>query len=93
MRKAKYLAEETSMKQRWRSYFHKLLNEKGEADIVLGDLAHSRKTWDFGSLSGEEMRPVRDEIPVEFWKSMDKARHRVVKRGTFNVIFKANKMR
>ncbi|KAG5585502.1 hypothetical protein H5410_045936 [Solanum commersonii] len=38
----KVLVEESSIKQRWRRYFHKLLNEEGDRDIVLGDLAHSK---------------------------------------------------
>ncbi|KAG5631295.1 hypothetical protein H5410_003012 [Solanum commersonii] len=83
----KILVEETAIKQRWRSYFHKLLNEKGEADIVLGDLAHSERLRDFGYCRcvrpEEVVRAINrmsrgratgpDEIPVEFWKSMGKA--------------------
>lgn len=42
------LADETSIKQRWQAYFHKLLNDKGDRDIELGDLAHSHILWDFG---------------------------------------------
>ncbi|KAG5600776.1 hypothetical protein H5410_032146 [Solanum commersonii] len=44
----KVLVEETSIKQRWRTYFHKLLNEEGDRDIVLGDLAYSERFRDFG---------------------------------------------
>ncbi|KAG5575203.1 hypothetical protein H5410_055337 [Solanum commersonii] len=94
----KILVEETSIKQRWRSYFHKLLNEKGEADIVLGDLAHSERLRDFGYCrcvrSEEVIRAISrmsrgratgpDEIPVEFWKSMDKAGIEWLS-GAFNV--------
>ncbi|KAG5583105.1 hypothetical protein H5410_053732 [Solanum commersonii] len=79
----KILVEETAIKQRWRSYFHKLLNEKGKT-YVLGDLAHS-KDLDFGScrcvrrrgctainrMSREKRTgPMRF---LEFWKSMGKA--------------------
>ncbi|KAG5600115.1 hypothetical protein H5410_031485 [Solanum commersonii] len=35
----KVLVDEISIKQRWRRYFHKLLNEEGGVDIVLNDLA------------------------------------------------------
>ncbi|KAG5600808.1 hypothetical protein H5410_032178 [Solanum commersonii] len=35
----KVLVDEISIKQRWRRYFHKLLNEEGGGDIVLNDLA------------------------------------------------------
>ncbi|XP_015158910.1 uncharacterized protein [Solanum tuberosum] len=101
----KILVEETSIKQRWRSYFHKLLNEKGEADIVLGDLAHSERLRDFGYCrcvrTEEVIRAISrmsrgratgpDEIPVEFWKSMDKAGIKWL-TGLFNVIFKTAKM-
>ncbi|KAG5632121.1 hypothetical protein H5410_003838 [Solanum commersonii] len=41
-------------------------------------------------MSGEEAT-VRDEIPVEFWKSMDKAGIEWLS-WAFNVIFKAAKM-
>ncbi|KAL3351497.1 hypothetical protein AABB24_019876 [Solanum stoloniferum] len=101
----KILVEETSIKQRWRSYFHKLLNEKGEADIVLGELAHSERLRDFGYCrcvrSEEVLRAISrmsrgratgpDEIPVEFWKYMDKAGIEWL-TGLFNVIFKTAKM-
>ncbi|KAG5601650.1 hypothetical protein H5410_033020 [Solanum commersonii] len=44
----KVLVDESSIKQRWRRYFHKLLNEEGGGDIVLGELAHSERLRDFG---------------------------------------------
>ncbi|KAG5569286.1 hypothetical protein H5410_059052 [Solanum commersonii] len=44
----KVLVDEISIKQRWRRYFHKLLNEEGGGDIVLNDLAHSERLRDFG---------------------------------------------
>ncbi|KAG5615219.1 hypothetical protein H5410_015043 [Solanum commersonii] len=37
----KVLVDEISIKQRWRRYFHKRLNEEGGGDIMLNDLAHS----------------------------------------------------
>ncbi|KAG5606376.1 hypothetical protein H5410_027868 [Solanum commersonii] len=82
----KVLVDETSIKQRWRRYFHKLLNEEGGGDIVLNDLAHSERLRDFGyrrCFRIEEVIPAisrmsrgratgPDEIPVDFWKSTDK---------------------
>ncbi|KAG5586166.1 hypothetical protein H5410_046600 [Solanum commersonii] len=44
----KVLVEKTSIKQRWQRYFHKLLNEEGDGDVVLGDLAYSKRLQDFG---------------------------------------------
>ncbi|XP_070023019.1 uncharacterized protein [Nicotiana sylvestris] len=35
------LVEDAQIKRRWKTYFHKLLNEKGDRDIVLGELEHS----------------------------------------------------
>ncbi|WMV16255.1 hypothetical protein MTR67_009640 [Solanum verrucosum] len=101
----KVLVEETSIKQRWRKYFHKLLNEEGDGDIVLGDLAHSERLRDFGYCRcfriEEIIRAISkmsrgrvtgpDEIPVEFWKSTDKAGIEWL-TGLFNVIFKTAKM-
>ncbi|KAH0664891.1 hypothetical protein KY285_026097 [Solanum tuberosum] len=101
----KVLVDETSIKQRWRRYFHKLLNEKGGGDIVLGDLAHSEGLRDFGYCRcfriEEVIRAISrmsrgratgpDEIPVDFWKSTDKAGLEWL-TGLFNVIFKTAKM-
>ncbi|KAG5581313.1 hypothetical protein H5410_051940 [Solanum commersonii] len=46
----KVLVDKISIKQRWRRYFHKLLNEEGGGDIVLNDLAHSEGLRDFRCL-------------------------------------------
>ncbi|KAG5622620.1 hypothetical protein H5410_007838 [Solanum commersonii] len=87
----KVLVDEISIKQRWRKYFHKLLNEEGGGDIVLNDLATRRasRTLDacrcfrieevihaISRMSGEE-RPDPDEIRWIFGRSVDK-RYRVV---------------
>ncbi|KAG5571715.1 hypothetical protein H5410_061481 [Solanum commersonii] len=101
----KVLVEETFIKQRWQRYFHKLLNEEGNGDVVLGDLAYSKRLRDFGycrcfrieevlrAISrisrGRATRP--DEIPVEFWKSTNKVGIEWL-TGLFNVIFKTAKM-
>ncbi|KAG5615079.1 hypothetical protein H5410_014903 [Solanum commersonii] len=101
----KVLVDEISIKQRWRRYFHKLLNEERSGDIVLNDLAHSEGLRDFGYCSSfrieEVIRAISrmsrgratepDEIPVDFWKSVDKAGIEWLTR-LFNVIFKTAKM-
>ncbi|KAG5632588.1 hypothetical protein H5410_004305 [Solanum commersonii] len=101
----KVLVEETSIKQRWQRYFHKLLNEEGDGDVVLGDLAYSERLRDFGYCRcfriEEVLRAISrmsrgratgpDEIPVEFWKSTNKAGIEWL-TGLFNVIFKTTKM-
>ncbi|XP_019244600.1 PREDICTED: uncharacterized protein LOC109224477 [Nicotiana attenuata] len=79
--------EDAQIKRRWQTYFHKLLNEKGDRDIVLGELEHSESHRDFGHckrIKAEEVvgamhkmsrgRATRpDEIPVEFWKCVGRA--------------------
>ncbi|XP_070020869.1 uncharacterized protein [Nicotiana sylvestris] len=42
------LVEDAQIKRRWQTYFHRLLNEKGDQDIVLGELEHSMNHRDFG---------------------------------------------
>ncbi|XP_070014158.1 uncharacterized protein [Nicotiana sylvestris] len=42
------LFEDVQIKRRWQMYFHKLLNEEGDQDIVLGKLEHSESQRDFG---------------------------------------------
>ncbi|XP_070014310.1 uncharacterized protein [Nicotiana sylvestris] len=74
------LAEDAQIKRRWQTYFHKLLNGKGDRDIVLGELEHSESQRDFGHYKHIEVEEVMgamckmsrgratgpDEIPVEF---------------------------
>lgn len=71
---------------RWQAYFHKLLHEKGQRDIVLGDLTHFdslREFW-FCILLRNEVRNAINRmsrertigpnvILEEFWKSTNKA--------------------
>ncbi|KAG5581992.1 hypothetical protein H5410_052619 [Solanum commersonii] len=104
-KEGKVLVEETSIKQRWQRYFHKLLNEEGDGDVVLGDLAYSERLRDFGycrcfrieevlraiSRMSRERVIEPDEISVEFWKSTNKAGIEWLTR-LFNVIFKTAKM-
>ncbi|XP_075083461.1 uncharacterized protein LOC142167199 [Nicotiana tabacum] len=74
------LMEEAQSKQRWQSYFHRLLNEEGDKNIELGELGHSKSHQDFrycGRIEVEEVVGAMhkmsqgkatgpDEIPVEF---------------------------
>ncbi|XP_075077253.1 uncharacterized protein LOC142163991 [Nicotiana tabacum] len=41
------LIEEAQIRRRWQTYFHKLLNEEGDRDIVLGYLEHFEMRRDF----------------------------------------------
>nr|XP_016488265.1 PREDICTED: uncharacterized protein LOC107808269 [Nicotiana tabacum] len=41
------LIEDAQIKRRWQTYFHKLLNNEGKRDIVLGELEHSECHRDF----------------------------------------------
>ncbi|XP_070005313.1 uncharacterized protein [Nicotiana sylvestris] len=81
------MMEEGQIRQRWQSYFHKLLNEERDENIVLGQLGHSESHRDFmycRRIKIEEVMDVMskmsrgkatgpDEIPVEFWRYADKA--------------------
>ncbi|XP_059315751.1 uncharacterized protein LOC132066460 [Lycium ferocissimum] len=101
----KVLVDEALIRRRWQSYFHKLLNEEGDRDIVLGNLEYSERRRDFGycrSIKVEEVKGVvrrmhrgratgPDEIPGEFWKSAGRAGLEWL-TGLFNVIFKTAKM-
>ncbi|XP_070035225.1 uncharacterized protein [Nicotiana tomentosiformis] len=74
------LMEDVQIKRRWQTYFHKLLNDEGDRDIVLGELEHSECHRDFSycrRIRVEEVVGVMhkmsraratwlDEIPVEF---------------------------
>uniref|UniRef100_A0A1S4CYU1 Uncharacterized protein n=1 Tax=Nicotiana tabacum TaxID=4097 RepID=A0A1S4CYU1_TOBAC len=41
------LMEDSQIKRKWQTYFHKLMNEEGDRNIVLGDLEHSEDHRDF----------------------------------------------
>ncbi|XP_070050405.1 uncharacterized protein [Nicotiana tomentosiformis] len=99
------LREEAQIRRRWQTYFHKLLKEEGDRDIVLGDLEHSEMRRDFGyyrRIRVEEvegaMRKMHkgratgpDEIPVEFWKNVGRSGLEWLTK-LFNVIFRMKKM-
>ncbi|XP_019236372.1 PREDICTED: RNA-directed DNA polymerase from mobile element jockey-like, partial [Nicotiana attenuata] len=99
------LMEEAQIRPRWQSYFHKLLNEEGGGNIVLGQLGHSESHRDFmycrrikveevvgamGKMSRGKA-PGPDEIPVEFWRYAGRAGLEWL-TGLFNVIFKTKRM-
>nr|XP_016513303.1 PREDICTED: uncharacterized protein LOC107830295 [Nicotiana tabacum] len=78
----KVLVEEGCIRHRWQEYFHRLLNEGGNRNIMLDELENSGSQRDFGfcrrirsievegamrkMCKGKATRP--DEILVEFWK-------------------------
>ncbi|XP_070022310.1 uncharacterized protein [Nicotiana sylvestris] len=41
------LMEEAQIRQKWQSYFHKLINEAGDRNIILGQLGHFESHRDF----------------------------------------------
>ncbi|XP_070032281.1 uncharacterized protein [Nicotiana tomentosiformis] len=99
------LMEEAQIKRRWQTYFHKLLNEEGERDIVLGELEHTESHCDFRyyrhinveEVLGDMHKMSRgkatgpDEIPIEFWRYVGRKGLEWLTR-LFNVIFWTKKM-
>nr|XP_016509482.1 PREDICTED: uncharacterized protein LOC107826953 [Nicotiana tabacum] len=99
------LLDEGLIRQRWQTYFHRLLNEEGDTSIVLGDLELSESRYDFGYCRRIRVDEVEgairkmswgkatgsDEIPAEFWKSAGKVGLEWLTR-LFNVIFRMTKM-
>nr|XP_016464915.1 PREDICTED: uncharacterized protein LOC107787823 [Nicotiana tabacum] len=104
-KEGRVLMDEAQIKRRWQSYFHKLLNERKDRNIVLGDLEHSGSHQDFGygrRIRVEEVEEVMrrmsrgratttDKIPIEFGKSTGKEGLEWRSR-LFNVIFRTKKM-
>nr|XP_009769880.1 PREDICTED: uncharacterized protein LOC104220675 [Nicotiana sylvestris] len=99
------LMKEAQIKQSWQSYFHRLLNEEGDRNIMLLELGHSESHQDFRyyrRIKVEEvvgaMRNMSqgkaiglDEIPVEFWRYVGKACLEWLTE-LFNIIFKMKRM-
>ncbi|XP_075080826.1 uncharacterized protein LOC142166206 [Nicotiana tabacum] len=99
------LTEESQIKNRWQTYFHKLLNEEGGGNIVLGELGHSEGLRDFRYCRHIKIEEVvgavckisrgkatgPDEIPVEFWRYVGRAGLEWM-AGLFNVIFRTKRM-
>ncbi|XP_070004497.1 uncharacterized protein [Nicotiana sylvestris] len=100
------LMEEAQIRQRWQSYFHELLNEEGDGNIVLGKLGRSQSHHDFRycrRINVEEvvgamgkMSQVKatgpDESPVEFCRYAGRVGLEWLTR-LFNVIFRTKRMR
>ncbi|XP_019256325.1 PREDICTED: uncharacterized protein LOC109234717 [Nicotiana attenuata] len=84
---SRVLMEEAQIRQKWQTYFHKLLNEVGDRDIVLGNLEYSEMLRDFRYFRRIRVEEVEgtmrkmhrgratgpDKIPVEFWKNVGRA--------------------
>nr|XP_009592239.1 uncharacterized protein LOC104089116 [Nicotiana tomentosiformis] len=99
------LLDEALIRQKWQTYFHKLLNDEGDRNIVLGDLENSESHRNFGycrhikvaevlgathkMIMGRSTGP--DEILVEFWKCVGRAGLEWL-TGLFYVIFMTKKM-
>ncbi|XP_070012996.1 uncharacterized protein [Nicotiana sylvestris] len=99
------LIENAQIKRRWQTYFHKLLNEEEDRDIVLDELERFESRRDFGycgcikveevvgamrnMIGGKATSP--NEIPVEFWKCVWRAGLEWL-TGLLNIIFKAKRM-
>ncbi|XP_070007196.1 uncharacterized protein [Nicotiana sylvestris] len=102
---SRVLIGKAQIKRRWQAYFHKLLNEEGDRDIVLGELGHSENHHDFGYYICNKVEEVVEamrkmsrgratrshEILVEFWKRMGRANLEWL-IGLFNVIFRTKRM-
>ena len=74
------LVEDVFIRERWKSYFHKLLNDEGDKGSVSGDLEISEEGRDYSYCRRIEVEEVKkyihkirrgratgpDEIPVDF---------------------------
>ncbi|XP_075089928.1 uncharacterized protein LOC142171468 [Nicotiana tabacum] len=63
------LMEDLQIKRRWQTYFHKLLNDEGDRDIVLRELEHSECHRDFSYC-----RRIRVEEVVGAMRKMSRGR-------------------
>ncbi|XP_070003430.1 uncharacterized protein [Nicotiana sylvestris] len=101
----KVLMGDDQIKRRWKTYFHKLQNEEGEQDIILGELRNADSLNDVSICrhieADEVMEAMRkmsrgkatglDEIPVELWRCICRVGLEWLTK-LFNVIFKTNRM-
>ncbi|XP_070049138.1 uncharacterized protein [Nicotiana tomentosiformis] len=98
----KVLVEEACIRHMWQSYFHKLLNEDRDWNIVLGELENSENRHDFRFCRHIKVKEVMqkisrgratgpDEIPVQFWKAVGWVGLEWL-TGLFNVIFRTKKL-
>ncbi|XP_016581660.1 uncharacterized protein LOC107879044 [Capsicum annuum] len=99
------LVNDALIKKKWQSYFHRLLNEERDREVVLGELEHFIECHNFGYFQcfkveevsdaiskirrGRATRP--DEIPVNFWKFSSGAGLRWL-NNLFNNILKISRM-
>ncbi|XP_070003325.1 uncharacterized protein [Nicotiana sylvestris] len=93
------------IQRRWQTYFHKLLSEEEDQDIILGELMNTDSPHELSNCRDieidevmEVMRKMRrgratgpDEIPVELWRCVGRAGLEWL-TGLFSVIFKTNRM-
>ncbi|XP_019235615.1 PREDICTED: uncharacterized protein LOC109215945 [Nicotiana attenuata] len=101
----KVLMGDDQIKRRWQTYFHKLLIEEGDQDVVLGELRNADSPYDFSYCRQIEVEEVMeamrkmsrgratgpDEIPIELWRCVGRAGLEWL-TGLFKVIFKTNRM-
>nr|XP_016484053.1 PREDICTED: uncharacterized protein LOC107804647 [Nicotiana tabacum] len=101
----KVLVEEACIRRRWQSYFHKILNEDGDRNIVLGELEISKNQRYFRFRRHIKIEQVEEvirkisrgratrpnEILVELWKVVGRVGLEWL-TGQFNVIFMTKKM-
>nr|XP_033517544.1 uncharacterized protein LOC117281807 [Nicotiana tomentosiformis] len=66
---SRVLIGEDQIKQRWQTYFHKLLNKKGDGDIVIGELEHFESHRDF-----RYYRSIKVEEVVRAMRKMSRDR-------------------
>ncbi|XP_070029292.1 uncharacterized protein [Nicotiana sylvestris] len=78
----KVLMGDDQIKRRWQTYFHKLLKEESDQDIVLGELRNADSPHELSNCRNivvddvmEAMRKMKrgratgpDKIPVELWR-------------------------
>ncbi|XP_070005818.1 uncharacterized protein [Nicotiana sylvestris] len=83
----KVLMGEDQIKRRWQTYFHRLLNEKGDQDIVLGELRNADSPHELSYCRDIEVDKVMgamhkmrrgratgpDKIPVKLWRGVGRA--------------------
>jgi len=101
----KVLMGDGQIKRRWQTYFHKLLSEEGDQDIILGESKNADSHHELSNCRDieidevmEAMRKMRrgratepDEIPVELWRCVGRAGLELL-TALFSVIFKTNRM-
>ncbi|XP_070039096.1 uncharacterized protein [Nicotiana tomentosiformis] len=67
---SRVLTEDAQIKKRWQTYFHELLNEKRDRDIVLGELEHPESQRDFEDCMRIEDEEDAGRVEVEYGGSV-----------------------